>query len=146
MIRRAEIEDFDQILTMCAEFWTHTQFSEPFERSHTLSMVKMAYDSGLLAVVDVSGNVVGFCAGIKSFLLGSTKAVTGTELAWWITPDHRGSGTGVRLLRFMERLAKGEGIKYWNMVSMQTSMPGEVNKMYEKMGYTLQESVYTKVI
>ena len=146
MIRKATVEDFQKILDLCEDFWCHTQFSEPFERDHTLAMVEMAFDHELLAVLEVSGVVEGFSAAISSYLLGSTKAKMGTELAWWVNPEKRNGGNGVKLLKFMEVLAKEQNIKYWNMVSMQSSMPEVVNEMYEKMGYSHEESVYTKVI
>jgi GNAT superfamily N-acetyltransferase len=145
MIRVAEEKDFQSILDMSSRFWLETQFSEPFEADHTIHMVRMAYDHGLLAVVDVDGECVGFCAGVKSFILGSTKAMCATELAWWLNPEHRGGKNGVALLQFMEGLVKEQGIKYWTMVSMQSSMPDQVGRMYERMGYKHSETSYTKV-
>lgn len=145
MIRPATPDDFDAILDMSAEFWLHTQFTEPFERDHTLKMVEMAYDHGLLAVVDIDRLLVGFCAGVKSYILGSTKALGATELAWWLNPDHRGGKNGVALLLFMEELVKEQGIKYWTMITMQSSMPEEVGRMYERLGYVRSETSYTKV-
>lgn len=145
MIRIAYIGDFDRILDLCGEFWNHTMYSEPFSREHTLSMVEMAFEHGLLAVLDVDG-VVGFIAGIKSPLLASDHAFMGTELAWWVDEKHRKGSNGIKLMKFMEGLAKEQGIKYWNMVSMQSSMPDKVNKIYERMGYTHSETAYSKVI
>lgn len=144
MIRLATENDFNSILLMCADFWKHTQFTEEFEPDHTLNMVKMAHDHGLLAVVDCDG-VVGFCAGVKSFLLGSTKAMMASELAWWISPEHRKGKNGIALLQFMEGLVKEQRIKYWSMFSMQSSMPEIVGRMYERMGYVHSETGYTKV-
>lgn len=144
MIRLARQEDFESILDMSAEFWLQTQFSEPFEREHTLNMVQLAYDHGLLAVVDMGGPV-GFCAGVKSYTLGSSQAWVATELAWYLSPSHRGGKNGVALLQFMEKLVQEQGIKYWTMVSMQSSMPEVVGKMYERMGYVHSETCYTKV-
>lgn len=146
MIRSATVDDFDAILDLSAEFWQHTQFEEPFDREHTCVMVKMAYDHGLLCVLEINDKVVGFCAGIKSFLLGSKAAKTGTELAWWVDPENRGGRNGVKLLEFMEDMAKMAGVKYWNMVSMQSSMPDVINRMYERMGYSLEETTWTKVL
>lgn len=146
MIRSATIDDFDEILDLCEEFWTHTQFVEVFDREHTRLMVKMAYDHGLLCVLEIQDKIVGFCAGIKSFLLGSREAQTGTELAWWVDPDNRGGRNGIKLLEFMEDLAKMAGVKYWNMVSMQSSMPDTINRLYDKMGYSLEETTWTKVL
>ena len=95
MIRKANESDFPEILRMSANFWLNTQFDEPFEHEHTLKMVEMAFEHGLLAVVEINGEAVGFCAGIKSFIIGSTKAMCATELAWWIDPEHRAGKNGV---------------------------------------------------
>jgi len=145
MIRTATEQDFEQILDMSARFWLETQFDEPFERDHTLNMVNMAFDHGLLAVVEIEGRCVGFCAAIKSFILGSTKAMCATELAWFVYPEHRGGKNGVALLQFMEGLVKEQGIKYWTMITMVSSMPEQVGRMYEKLGYVRSETCYTKV-
>jgi len=145
MIRLATYDDFDTILDMCEVFWGHTQFTEPFERDHTEKMVQMSYDHGLLIVADDDG-VYGFMAAIKSPLLGSTRAWTATELAWWVNPEKRGKLAGVRLVQHLERLCVNSDVKYLNLAYMQSSMPGTVKKLYEKMGYELQETVYTKVL
>lgn len=146
MIRRGAECDYQRILELSEEFWQHTMFDEPFEADHTENMVRMADDHGLLAVLEVNGRVEGFAAGVCSFLLGSTKAKCGTELAWWVSPDHRKGRNGVALLQYMEQLAKEQGIKYWCMASMQSSMPEYVNRLYEKMGYTHSETTYIKVL
>lgn len=144
-IRIANKDDFDVILDMCSLFWLETQFSEPFERDHTELMVSMALDHGLLCVLESGRTIVGFCAAVKSFILGSTKALGATELAFWVNPEHRAGKNGIALLLFMEGLVKEQGIKYWTMVSMQSSMPEQVNRMYERMGYVHSETSYTKV-
>jgi ribosomal protein S18 acetylase RimI-like enzyme len=144
MIRLATEEDFEAILDMSAEFWLHTQFEEPFERVHTLSMVELAHSQGLLAVVDVDGPV-GFCAAVKAYTMGSSQAWAATELAFWLNPECRGGKHGVALLQFMEKLVQEQKIKYWTMVAMESSMPEVIGKMYEKMGYVRSETSYTKV-
>lgn len=146
MIRVATESDFEAILDLSAEFWLKTQFDEEFEREHTRSYVKMAHDHGLLCVAEIADEIVGFCAGVKSPIMGSSKAMAGTELAWYVTPDHRGGKSGVALLQFMERLATSQGIKYWSMVYMETSMPESVGRMYERLGYKKAEVCYTKVL
>ncbi len=145
MIRKATIEDFDAILDMCSEFWGHTQFSEPFDREHTRSMVQMSHDHELLLVIDDDG-INGFIAAIKSHLLGSSSAMMATELAWWVNPEKRGKMSGVGLVSTLERLCIEQEVKYLNLAYMQSSMPKQVRSMYERMGYALQETLYTKVL
>lgn len=146
MIRKAAPADYGDILDLCEEFWTHTMFDEPFDRSHTMKMVNLANEHELLAVAISEGEIVGFAAGIKAPLLGSPEAMVGTELAWWVSPLCRGGTIGFKLLHFMEDLAKNAGIKYWSMVSMESSMPEQVNAMYERSGYIKSETTFTKVM
>lgn len=145
MIRAATEEDFDEILNMSELFWLDTQFDEPFERDHTWHMVNLAFEHGLLAVVEIDSRCVGFCAGVKSPILGSSKALGATEVGWYVYPEHRKGKNGIALLQFMEGLVQEQGIKYWTMVSMQSSMPEEVGRMYERLGYVHSETCYTKV-
>lgn len=145
MIREATTEDFDDILSMCDSFWQETMYSEDFDREHTKTMVQMAYDHGLLAVID-DGGVIGFVAGIRSYLMGSREAITGTELAWWVNPEHRKGRCGINLMLFIEDLARKQGVKYWNMISMESSAPEVANKIYQRLGYSRSETSYTKVL
>ena len=143
MIREATEEDFPRILDMCESFWKETQFNVPFDRVHTELMVDMALDHGLLAVLDVDG-VVGFIAGIKGPLLANPDYLAGTELAWWVDPEHRKSKKGVDLMVFIEELARKQNIKYWNMVSMESSNPEVANKIYDRLGYHKSETSWTR--
>ena len=145
MIREALEKDIPSILELCGVFWKETMYTEPFDSNHTETMVNMALDHKLLAVVDIDG-IVGFVAGIKSPLLASTKASQGVELAWWINPEHRKGRLGVELMLFIEDLARKQKIKYWNMVSMESSSPDVANKIYERLGYTKSETSWTKIL
>lgn len=144
-VRLATPTDFPAILDMCETFWKFTQFTEPFDREHTENMVQMAYDHELLIVAD-DGEICGFMAAIKSPLLGSRAALMATELAWYVIPEKRGKLLGVELVQFLERLCIKQEVKYLNMAYMETSMPEKVRVMYQKLGYTLQETLYTKVL
>ena len=146
MIREATESDFDAILDMCAVFWVDTQFTEPFDRDHTRKMVQMSLDHGLLIVATDSDQIIGFMAAIKSPLLGSQAAWMATELAWYVTPENRGKMAGVDMVLLLERLCKLQEVKYLNMAFMETSMPEKVKSMYQKLGYQLQETIYTKVL
>ena len=146
MIRDAIKSDFDAILDMCKEFWEHTSYSEPFERDHAAKMLDLSFDHELLMVLEIDKEVVGFIAGVKSPLLASTKALTATELAWWVDPVYRGNGVGFKLMASIEDKAREIGIKYWNMASMRSSNDKHANKIYESAGYKLNETIYQKVL
>ena len=145
MIRDATEEDFGLILDMCAEFWKHTLYDEPFDYEHTLTMVKMAFDHGLLSVVDIDGPK-GFLAAIRAPLLASKEAQHAVELAYWINPDHRKGTAALKLMKHIESKAKLAGVKYFNFISMESSNPRLAEKIYSKMGYSKSETSFTKVI
>jgi GNAT superfamily N-acetyltransferase len=146
VIRKGYPEDFDQILLLCERFWQETEFDDPFEPQQSFFMLNMAYNHGILAVVEIEDKIVGFSAGIKSPLLGNGQVFSGVELAWWINPEHRAGTLGSKLFDFMEDLAKKAGVKYWCMVSLQSSMPEKVNKFYERKGYHLSEQTYMRCL
>lgn len=148
MIRQATEDDIPAILIMCSNFWKHTAYEEAFDSDEAEDMVYLAMDHGLLAVVDDVGEhgLVGFVAGIKGPLMAAKNVLTGTELAWWIEPGHRKGRKGIELMLYIEKLAKMQGIKYWNMISMESSAPETANRIYERLGYTKTETSYTKVI
>ena len=143
MIRMATEEDFESILTLSENFWESTIYDEPFDRDHALVMVKLSYDSGLLAVIDCGG-VVGFCSAVMAPILGSPNAYGATEIAWYVSPESRGGKSGIKLMQFMEEIAKEAGVKYFTMISMHSSM--NVGSIYERLGYKKTETAYTKVI
>ncbi len=146
MIRKAEITDFCEILRLGEELWNESEFDEEYDPKHTMEMVKRCFNDELLVVLVVDGSVEGYVAGIKGPSLCSTAAVWGNEISWWVRPEFRMNGNGFELLSFIENLAKEQGVKYWTMVSMKSSMQEKVNDMYEKMGYHLTESSFLKVL
>jgi GNAT superfamily N-acetyltransferase len=84
----------------------------------------------------------GFLAGMATpFPFGDYSLAT--ELAWWVNPEERGSGLGLKLL---------EAFEYWaeekagcSLVSM-SSLDDKVGEMYTKQGYKLYERAYMKVL
>lgn len=146
MIRQGQITDFDQILPLCEQFWSYTEYDEPFEPEEALNKLNLACEFGLLGVVELDDEIVGFCAGAKAPLLGNANSVVGVELAWWINPEHRNSRWGSKLFDFMEQLARDAGIKYWCMVSLQSCNPDPVNRFYESKGYHLTEMTYMRCL
>jgi len=144
MIREATAHDYFAILNLAEKFWQDTEFDEEFDPAHVLDYIKLAHNSGLLAVVDVDNKVVGFIAGMKAPLLGNRNAMIAAELAYYVQPEYR--GRGVRLLSFYERLVKAQGIKYNSMMSMQSCNPEAANEIYRRKGYHLTEMTFLKVM
>jgi L-amino acid N-acyltransferase YncA len=146
MIRKAMASDLDPILDMGVDFWRETIFSEPYDRSCAKLMMDSCMEKDLLAVLEVDGKVEGFVAGVVGPVYANPNVMAGSEIAWWINSEHRNSGNGKALMKFMEQLAKKQGVKYWSMVSMESSDPEKANAMYAKAGYAKTETVWNKRI
>ena len=146
MIRLGKYEDVASIVAMAGEFWQHTIYDEPLNHDIISRRAESCIDNKLMAVLEIEGKVCGFACGVMGGLLANDDVIAGTELAWWIDADHRQSGYGVELLKFIEELARNAGIKYWNMVYMLSSMPKVVKEIYKSLGYQKTEVVYSKVL
>jgi len=146
MIRAATEQDIPQILGMSSNFWKRTIYDEPFCPDTVTEMAVHCINTEMMAVLEIEGKVVGFVCGVIGPLLGNRDVKSGTELAWWVEPDFRGGSGSIKLLKYMEQLAKDSGVKYWNMVFMESSMPEIIKHIYEKLGYKVNEVVYSKVL
>ena len=147
MIRAGKEKDMPDIVRMARDFWQHTQFKdEEYQPEMVEGMAKACMDQGLMCVYESAGEVHGFACGIAGPLMANMDVISGTEMAWYVDPEHRGGKAGIGLLKELESMAKAAGCKYWTMIFMQSSMPAQVEGMYKKMGYNLQETSYTKVI
>lgn len=146
MIRNGAEKDLNRIVEMAREFWTHTIYDEEYCPDTVHAMASLSLEQNLMAVLEIDNVVQGFACAVKGSLLGNAAVSTGTELAWWIEPDYRQDKNGIKLLKFLETLAKNAEIKHWNMVYMESSMPEIVEEIYKKMGYRRAEVVYTKVL
>lgn len=146
MTRDGTEADIPTIVEMARQFWKHTMYDEAFDAEHVTGMTRYALDQGLLAVLDVDGRVEGFTAGVYGPILGNAKVLQGTELAWWINPEHRKGHHSVDLMRHIERQAKAIGVKYWNMISMQSSAPHVAERIYLRNGYTHSETSFTRIL
>ncbi len=146
MLRRGTYEDITRLTELSEDFWAHAWCEEEFIAADAVAVLVKCLQQDMLCVYEVHGTVQGYCCGLVSPLLGNSSVKVGVEVAWWLDPEHRKARAGIGLVKMIEQLAKENGVKYWNMMYMQCSMPKEVKSMYERMQYTKTETTYTKVL
>lgn len=144
MIRIATIDDYADLELMCAEFWEHAPYDVEYKAGSATPFLELCLSHGLLFVAENDQEIIGFTAGVTVPLMGNSDVLHGTELAWWVSPQHRGGSAGIKLLMALEGAARELGCVYWSMVFMETSMPEAVRGMYDKLGYELKETSYGK--
>ena len=146
MIRDGKELDIDDIVRMSHDFWRHTIYDEPSQDQDIHDMAARCIEDGLCSVFEKDGSCHGFICGIKGPLMANFDVLCGTELAWWVDEEYRNTGAGINLLRDIQEKAKNQGVKYWNMVYMASSMPESIKKIYESMGYVRNETIYTRTL
>ena len=146
MIRLATKDDYPAIEVGAKEFWADAPFDVPYKDGSAIFYMDIALSHGLLMVAECDGKIVGFAAGATAPLMGNDDYLVGSELAWWVAPEHRGGRLGIQLLKAIEAAAKDIGCDFWNMIYMESCMPKTIEKMYLKMGYELKETAYGKRI
>lgn len=147
MIRIGIEEDIPRIVEMLSDMKDASRYiDDEFCHDTCVGVALGCIESSMLSVLEVDGVVQGFAGGIIGTLLFNRDIKSGTELAWWVDPNHRELGSGVELLSHIEGLARVQGVKHWNMVYQTASMPEVVKAIYEKMGYTQNEIVYSRVL
>lgn len=146
MVRDGNSADLPVVVEMAREFWAHTMYDEPFDPDYVEYMAALAIDHGMLAILEVDGVVEGFTAGLKAPLLGNASVLNGTEIAWWVNPSARKGRNGIALMQHIEKMAKAQGVKYWNMIVMESCQPEVGAAIYERLGYKKSETSYTRVL
>lgn len=146
MVRDGNKNDLPAVVEMSKEFWRHTMYQEEFEPEYVEHMASLAIEHGLLAILEVGGVIEGFTAGLKTPLLGSSTILGGCEIAWWVNPAARKGRNGIALMQHIEKMARAQGVKYWNMIVMESCQPEVGAAIYERLGYKKSETTYTRIL
>ena len=147
MIRAAAIDDVPVICDMAEEFWATTRYDDPFDWESVADMAAHCIQSGImLLLLDDAGVPQGFACAVIGGLLGNRNVQVATEVAYYVYPDSRKGYGGIALIKALEQSAKDKGCKYLNMALMHDAEPEAAQRIYEKHGFTLNESLYTRAL
>jgi GNAT superfamily N-acetyltransferase len=134
--------DTAHVLEMAEHFWDELIYEVPFDSASAYRQLQISAEQGLVYVMEHDGKLVGFVAGIAHPLLGNNSYLTGTEISWWVEPEHRGHGK--MLMQAIENAAKDIGCKYWCMIALEHMNPRIMDRIYTRSGYQKTETSYIK--
>lgn len=100
----------------------------------------------VLLAAEAQGRVVGAAGAMIAPLYWNHAQLQGLEFFLWLDPEHRGGGSGKALRQRLEDEGKARGVRFWNMIALEASMPEQVGAMYQQAGFNLVEHVYLKVL
>lgn len=148
-IRLATLDDITAMLVMAELFWQTTDYKDDFCPEHVLKQLYFCITdsaNGIAIVTEVNDTIIGFGCCVIGPLLVNPNVYLATEIAWWLQPEYRKGRVGLHMLSFMENVARERQVKYFNMISMECSMPEQVARIYMSQGYKLNEKLFTKVL
>lgn len=149
MIIRAAVEhDINACVLMAEDFYQFTEYKEhiPYDADSTEAWFRFGLDQNLLFVADTGRDVVGFIIAVSSPFIMNKKYLAAAELAWWLDPDHRSGTAGIRLLKALEGGARNIGVKLLSMMSLESSEPEKIHRLYSARGFSKAETTYLKVL
>lgn len=148
LFRPAVESDIPELLRIGHAFFAFNPYREHSkldERSLAASLRHMM-DSHLVLMAEVDGKVCGAAGAYIAPVYWNEADIQGLEAFWWIDPEYRKGGGGRALRTELEARAKAMGVRFWNMVALEDSMPAEVGAGYLRAGMRLVEHTYMKVI
>lgn len=141
MIRTATREDIPRIVEMGLRFHRESTY-----RNHLSSnpeqiglLAEKVMTSGICLVSEQNGVVCGMIGVVLFPHFISGELIAG-EVAWWVEPEHRGSG--LKLMREAERRAREAGATKMQMIAPNA----HVAAVYERLSYEFVESAYQKTL
>lgn len=117
----------------------------PYDPASCERLLRWLIDDHILIVADDGLGLHGCAAAAVTPWIWNAAYTQASELFWWVDPPYRAHGVGAGLLQALETEAKSLGATIITMVSMTSSMPDKVFKMYTNAGYKPSEQSFLKV-
>jgi GNAT superfamily N-acetyltransferase len=139
---RATVDDVPRVVPCAAEFCKVLGW--PLDGDGYVAHLKNVIQAdGVIFLLEHEGTVVGGLGGVLHSEPVSGKRMA-TELFWFVMPEFR-RGTGpMRLLASFEKWGHDNGAQHICMLSMEHSMPEEMDRLYRRLGYRKLETTYIK--
>lgn len=138
-IRIATLEDSMKGAKLLLNF--HKAANPPFDASAAWALAlfqEFVNAEDKIAIIKDGGILLG---GVSKSILGPF--MQAYEVAWWVNPDRRGINS-IKMLKMYEEWAKIKGASLIEVKSLENFK--EVEKLYERSGYSLIEKSWVKVI
>jgi GNAT superfamily N-acetyltransferase len=147
MVRVANFDDFRQILDMAEDFSEAAGL--PYEEGSTanfLSANVAAWDKLFLVAPKNESELKGMLIGMLVPWVTDSNCLISVELAWWVKPEYRKTGTAIELLQGYITWAKEAGAKRIQMSSLNALEGDRVGRIYERLGFKFFEREYVMEI
>ena len=143
MIRTATIDDLVTLADLAAQFYASSKFLNDFnlECFETTWTQLLSSGMGAVFVLDGVDGPIGALGGVAYPDINSGR-LTATEFFWFVDPAFRGKG--LSLYKAFEDWARSKRCSEIRMVHLADSMPSQLERLYERLGFDMAEVHYRK--
>lgn len=139
------------LMATAAEYTDYAQeyINEEVGAQYVTHFLSQGEDTAImLLLISPDGDTVGALAVQKQFHPPFMYPIA-SEVVWWVDPEHRKGTVPLQMLKAYEYWAEQVGCRYVSVGFMRKFKQGkedQMKKVYNRMGYTLQEETYVKEI
>jgi GNAT superfamily N-acetyltransferase len=149
MIRPADERDIPALLRMGHYFfdeagWGDVASYDPASMAETMRGL-IARPDGIFLVAEIDGQLVGMAAALLHPHYFNSSILTGVELFWWVSHEHR-KGVGAELLEALEGGARAAGAISFTMISVVGLRSDALDRVYRRRGYRPAERTYIRML
>ena len=143
MIRTATINDLETLADLAAQFYASSKFLNGFDLEcfETTWTNLITSGSGAVFVIDGQDGPIGALGGVAYPDVNSGRLMA-TEFFWFVDPSHR--GRGISLYKAFEDWARAKRCVEIRMIHLSDSMPEQLERLYERLGFEQAEVHYRK--
>jgi GNAT superfamily N-acetyltransferase len=146
MIRELNVDvDGPEFFKKFEEASKFVKVNPDYAKERYRQMIANGNAKGFILIDDTTGKLAGGIGMLKGPDLHSGE-MTAVETFWFVDPSSENSFGAMELYRCFERWAKETGCKKMAMIHMMNSSPAKLQRLYERMGYTLIEQHFVKEI
>jgi len=91
----------------------------------------------------VAGNLVGYILAIISPSLHYSSMLIASEDIYFLKKEYRKGRTGINMFKYFEKQMKNRGV---NRIMITTKVHKDNSKLFEYLGYSFVEKLFSKVI
>lgn len=143
-MRLAEPRDIEESVKkgrmFAEEAYPDVPYCEDSARETMMTMI----ERGTLVIAEHHGQIIGGIGGFVCPRATNREWRTLIESFWWLSPEHRGRTTGIRLLMAFEQRARDLDCNDIYMMAMEHINVESVEAMYLRLGYSPKERGYHK--
>ena len=144
MIRVATVEDLSRLREMGFRFATESEYKDVFKANpdkieQTVRAVIEFHDGVVIVNEDEHGELNGMI-GLMAYDHPYSGERTAFELFWYVVPEARSGGSGLRLLKAAEEWAVDNGALVIQMVAPNL----DIGRLYRRLNYSPVEVSFHK--